>query len=126
MPTSTVDKLLADIRLLSEEQHAIVHAVLALVKQLPGSYAEEVKYGGILFSKDGVQFGGVFVYKQHVSVEFSRGAAIADAFGHLEGSGKGRRHLKLGTLGDIAAKQLAPYLPLALRAASAGAAPPLA
>ena len=39
----------------------------------------------------GVQFGGVFAYKAHVSVEFGNGAKINDSFGFFDGTGKGRR-----------------------------------
>ena len=78
--------------------------------------SEEVKYGGIIFSS-GVQFSGVFAYKQHVSVEFSYGATIDDTLGHLEGGGKYRRHMKLYSAEDIKAKHLAQYLVLALKAA---------
>lgn len=117
MATKSVDALVEDIRLLSEERHETVQAVRALVKKLFGPLAEEeVKYGGILFSS-GIQFGGVFAYKEHVSVEFGHGAAIQDTLGHLEGSGKFRRHIKLKCLADIDDRQLAHYLPLALNAA---------
>ena len=120
MATKSVQSLLEDIRLVSEERHAIVAEVRAMVKQAFKPCSEEVKYGGILFSADGVQFGGVFAYKEHVSVEFGSGAAITDPFGHLEGGGKGRRHLKLRAIEDIKNKKLAQYLPLALDAAKSG------
>lgn len=120
MPSKSIDTLLADIRLVSEEHYQIAAAVRALVKRQFKPSAEEVKYGGILFAS-GVQFCGVFAYKAHVSVEFGHGAAIDDTFGHLEGDGKFRRHLKLLTLADIEAKQLARYLPLALEAAKKNA-----
>lgn len=113
----SVPALLDDIRLLSEDGHALVQAVRALVRATLRNVEEEVKYGGILFSSDGVPFGGVFAYRQHVSVEFGVGAAIADPHGHLEGQGKGRRHIKLRTIDDLATRKLAEYLPLALRAA---------
>ena len=116
MATKSVQALLDDIRLLSGEQYSLVDSVRALVKKTVPSISEEVKYGGILFSS-GVQFCGVFAYKQHVSVEFVSGAKISDAFGHLEGAGKGRRHIKLHSAKDIEAKNLAHYLPLALEAA---------
>ena len=77
--------------------------------------SEEVKYGGILFTS-GVQFGGVFAYKTHVTVEFGNGAKINDSFGFLEGTGKGRRHVKLLTISQIKDKKLAQYLSLALQA----------
>jgi hypothetical protein len=117
--TRTVQALLEDIRQLGEEQFQIVEAVRALVKKTLGPVSEEVKYGGILFAS-GVPFGGVFAYKDHVSVEFSRGAAIEDQEGFLEGGGKGRRHIKLERVGDIKVKKLARYLPLALEAAKRG------
>ncbi len=116
MATKSVQTMLEDIRLLGEEQYGIVEAVRALVKKNFKDCTEEVKYGGILFSS-GIQFCGVFAYKEHVSVEFGSGAKISDAFGHLEGSGKGRRHLKLKSIADIKSKKLAQYLPLALQAA---------
>ena len=116
MPTQSVQTLLEDIRLVSEERHAVVEAVRALVKKTIHPITEEVKYGGILFASD-IPFCGVFAYKEHVSLEFSRGARIDDALGHLEGAGKGRRHIKLMSLVDIKNKKLAEYLPLALAAA---------
>lgn len=116
--TKTVQALLEDVRLLGEEQFAVVESVRALVRELVVPLKEEVKYGGIIFSS-GVQFGGVFAYKEHVTVEFSQGARIADAEGFLEGTGKGRRHLKLRSVRDISSRKLAVYLPLALDAAKA-------
>jgi hypothetical protein len=116
MAIKSVDALVEDIRLMNEERHETVQAVRALVKRLFQPLTEEVKYGGILFTS-GVQFGGVFAYKEHVSVEFGHGAAIHDTLGHLEGSGKFRRHIKLKCLADIEDRQLAHYLPLALSAA---------
>ncbi len=117
MATKSVQSLVEDIRLLSEINHDIVEAVRALVKKTFDASSEEVKYGGILFSS-GVQFCGVFAYKEHVSVEFGSGAKIKDDIGLLEGAGKGRRHLKLKSVAEIRTKKLAEYLSLAHRAAS--------
>lgn len=123
MPAKTVQNFLEDIRLVSESRHQLVQAVRALAaKTFPG-LEEEMKYGGILFSTGGIQFAGVFAYQAHVSVEFGSGARIADAFGHLEGKGLGRRHLKLRGPEDLARKQLAAYLPLALQAAAQASHP---
>lgn len=115
--TKSVQTLLEDIRLLSEERYEVVEAVRALVKKTYKTSSEEVKYGGILFTS-GVQFCGVFAYREHVSVEFGSGAKIDDPFGHLEGAGKGRRHVKLKSVAEIKSKKLVQYLPLALQAAS--------
>ncbi len=118
--TKSVQSLVEDVRLLGEMQHEVVQAVRSLVKKTTPPTHEEVKYGGILFTS-GIQFCGVFAYKEHVSVEFSHGAKIVDSKGHLEGGGKGRRHIKLRDLNDIAEKGLADYLPLALLAAKSSA-----
>lgn len=120
MAAKSAQTLLDDLRLVGEEQYALVSAVRTLIKKTFPPVSEEVKYGGILFSS-GVPFCGVFAYKQHVSVEFGSGAKIADTLGHLEGSGKGRRHIKLRSLEDIRAKHLADYLSLALEAAKGSA-----
>lgn len=116
MASKSVEALIDDFRTLGEAQHAIVQAVRTLLKKQFKNLSEEVKYGGILFTS-GVQFCGVFAYKEHVSVEFGHGAAIQDDMGHLEGSGKFRRHLKLTGIEDIKTKQLKEYLLLALAAA---------
>jgi hypothetical protein len=117
MATKSVQTLVEDIRLISETNYEIVEVVRALVKRTFKSMTEEIKYGGILFSS-GVQFCGVFAYKEHVSVEFGSGAKIEDDFGFLEGAGKSRRHVKLKSVADVKGKRLAEYLSLAHRAAS--------
>jgi hypothetical protein len=115
MTKKSVQTLLEDIRLVSEQNYEIVEAVRALVKKTFETTSEEVKYGGILFTS-GVQFGGVFSYKAHVTVEFGSGSKITDTFGFLEGTGKGRRHVKLMSVAQIKDKKLAQYLSLALHA----------
>ncbi len=102
---------------MNENNYEIVQTVRALTARNFKATTEEVKYGGILFTS-GIQFCGVFAYKEHVSVEFGSGAKIVDPFDHLEGSGKVRRHLKLRSLADITDKKLSAYLLLALQAAS--------
>ena len=118
MATKSVQTLIDDIRFVSELNYDMIEAVRALVKKTFKDATEEVKYGGILFSSQ-VQFGGIFAYKEHVTVEFGHGAKINDEYGFLEGAGKGRRHIKLRSVADIKAKKLAQYLPLAHQAASA-------
>jgi hypothetical protein len=115
MTKKSVQTLLEDIWLVSEQNYEIVEAVRALVKKTFEATSEEVKYGGILFTS-GVQFAGVFSYKAHVTVEFGSGSKITDTFGFLEGAGKRRRHLKLMSFAQIKDKKLAQYLSLALHA----------
>lgn len=116
MPKQTVPNWLEELEKLNPVNFEIVQAVRAVVKKTFPDLVEEVKYGGILFAS-GTSFGGVFSYTSHVSVEFGHGARIRDEWGFLEGSGKGRRHLKLTSKEDIRSRKLALYLPLALQAA---------
>lgn len=92
--------------------------IAAAVKTLAAGIAPKMallpKYGGEVMVPDPAQpkqfVGGVFVYKDHVSVEFSNGAELDDPGGNFEGKGKARRHLKLRTLADIDGKDLVSYL----------------
>ncbi|MBY0465004.1 MAG: DUF1801 domain-containing protein [Burkholderiales bacterium] len=114
--SNSVQAFVQDLQLLGGPQFDMVQAVRKLVSELFPGVQEDVKYGGILFTS-GVQFAGVFAYQAHVSVEFGQGAKMVDAIGLLEGAGKGRRHLKLRSVDDITAKQLAVYVRLAHQAA---------
>jgi len=66
-------------------------------------------YGGIIFLSDR-PFCGLFVRKEHITVEFDRGAEMDDPKGLLEGSGKHRRHLKVHSYNDIKQKQAEFYI----------------
>lgn len=92
----------------------IIKAVKDLADQTVPNVRYIAKYGGEVFTAEpegDKQFvGGVFSYKDHVSVEFSNGATFADPDGHLEGSGKMRRHLKLYTVADVTAKPVGFFL----------------
>ena len=111
-----VKNLLDDWQIGNPSLYEIANSVRTRILQLAGTVDEEVKYGGILFAAP-EPFCGIFVYTQHVSVEFSHGAEIVDLHGLLEGKGKGRRHLKLRTLEDVENKHLTDYLQLAKKSA---------
>ena len=111
-----VKNLLDDWQISNPALYEIANSVRTKIRQLADTVDEEVKYGGILFAAP-EPFCGIFVYKQHVTVEFGHGAEMADPHGLLEGKGKGRRHLKLHTLEDVENKHLAEYLRLAQQAA---------
>lgn len=108
--------LLDDWQTVNPDLYEIASSVRTRILQLADRVDEEVKYGGILFAAP-EPFCGIFVYKQHVSVEFGHGAEIVDPHGLLEGKGKSRRHLKLHMLEDIENKHLTEYLRLAQKAA---------
>ena len=64
---------------------------------------------GIVFLTDNRLICGIFVRKNHISIEFSMGNEIQDADGFLEGSGKYRRHIKLFELKDMKNKKVKYY-----------------
>lgn len=119
MPTAAerVAQLLEDIRAHDADRYTLVQALRKTVLGQDAAITEEVKYGGILFSA-ARPFCGIFSYTKHVSLEFSEGAALPDPHGVLEGQGKGRRHIKLATVQDIAARHVAQYLKPAFKAAA--------
>ena len=67
-------------------------------------------YGGRVFAcepgKHASLVCGHFIYKQHVSLEFSNGARLTDPHGVLEGKGKHRRHVKLTSVDQVAEKSV--------------------
>lgn len=87
MTQGRVQQLLDDIRSLSEERYRLVVGLRERILTLSPDISEEVKYGGLLYSSN-TPFCGIFAYSQHVSVEFSEGAALADPLQVLEGQGK--------------------------------------
>lgn len=117
MPADRVSILLEDLRLLDQGRFELVRSLRELILGLASSVSEEVKYGGLLFSA-GKPFCGVYAYVRHVSLEFGAGASLADKYKVLEGEGKFRRHIKLSSAQDIAAKHVREYLALAFAAAS--------
>lgn len=112
-----VTQLLEDLRAQDADRFALVQALREAVLGLGESVTEEVKYGGLLFSAS-KPFCGIFSYTRHVSLEFSEGAALPDPHRVLEGQGKGRRHIKLVSVQDIAARHVAQYLKPAFQAAT--------
>ncbi len=112
-----IKNLLEDWQSAHPHLYEIAYSARAKVLQLAGTVVEEAKYGGILFAAP-APFCGIFVYRQHVTVEFGHGAEMEDPHGFLEGKGKSRRHVKLHTLEDIENKHLADYLYLARQAAN--------
>lgn len=81
----------------------------AALKEIVGDVAPDVrlvpKYGGEVLAhqpdNDKKFVGGIFAYKDHVTMEFSEGATFNDPDGLLQGSGKRRRHLKFESADDV-------------------------
>lgn len=88
-----------------------------LVAEIAPEAGRRGMYGGIMFELElGVPrtaICGHFVYKDHVSLEFSHGVHLSDPNGVLEGGGKHRRHIKLRDSNDLEVKAVRRFLELA-------------
>ena len=100
-----VQRFLDDIAEADNEKFEILQKLREVVFRKFSEVSEVVKYGGIMFSLENQKdFGGLFVYKDYVSFEFSNGAQFSDPQKFLEGKGKFRRHLKIRFLAEIKTK----------------------
>ncbi len=97
---SDVNDLLAIFAEKNIEHYEIVQALREMLFQVYPKVKERKMYGGIMFSID-EDFAGLFVYKEHVTMEFGNGYLFEDPSEILDGTGKQRRNLKFKTLKDI-------------------------
>ena len=105
-----VQSFLDDLQDLKPEQCTVIKMCRKMVFQANPNVSERFIYGGIMFSLNGEDFGGVFASKKHVSFEFGKGIDLDDPIKNLEGVGKFRRHLKLRTLEDVEKKTVGYYI----------------
>ena len=107
-----IKALVEDLRMSHPDIYPIAEQARRLVHNILPQASERVIYGGFMFATE-ADVCGVFVYTGHASVEFGRGAELADPYGALEGKGKFRRHIKLRSADDIEGKHLSEYVALA-------------
>ncbi|MCW8876253.1 MAG: DUF1801 domain-containing protein [Kangiellaceae bacterium] len=110
-----INQLLEDIQYQSPQKYELFQFLRNLIKSQNSDLSEQVKYGGLVFSCGGVLRCGVFVYKNHLSLEFGAGAEFPDPDKLLEGKGKFRRHLKLTEIVDVEGKKVEYFVKLATR-----------
>jgi len=96
-----VQHFLDGIELIDHDKYELLNAMRDIVFKIYPRVQERMMYGGIMFSYDKNDFGGLFIRKNHISFEFARGYLMKDPKKLLEGSGKFRRHLKIGTLENV-------------------------
>jgi len=109
-----VQKFLDSIMIIDNEKFNTLNIMREIVFETYQKTDERIMYGGILFSIDNEDFGGLFVRKNHISFEFSKGFIMNDPKKLLEGSGKFRRHLKIKTEADIKNKDVILFVKQAL------------
>ena len=98
-----IQDFMAGLEVLDIAKYKILQGLREIVLSNFPEVRERMMYGGIMFSEH-TDFSGIFIYQNHVTMEFSHGFKFCDPDGVLEGKGKYRRHLKFRSLDDVAAK----------------------
>jgi hypothetical protein len=104
----TPQQFLKELKEHDTDKYLIVTTLRELVMK-DKSTTEEIKYGGLLYSVK-KPYTGIFVYKDHVNLEFTDGVKLNDPAGLLTGSGKQRRHCTFVTTSDIDSTAVAALL----------------
>jgi len=100
-----IKQLLQDFDYVNPELGKIIRSLHKTVMSIAPDLEEKIMYGGIIFVIPNRMFCGLFLRKNHVSVEFDLGYLLKDTEKHLEGSGQYRRHLKIFNKKDIKIKK---------------------
>ena len=110
-----VNKFMDDLQFVSPDQIEIIESIRSIFFNADKDLVEDIKYGGLVFNLSSDLIGGIFPYKNHISIEFSNGVEFPDPSGILEGKGKQRRHLKIFEKQDIDAKKVESFVAEALK-----------
>ena len=105
-----INNFTQDILFMDEDKGETIISLIKLVLEIAPIAKEEIKYGGLVFASDKRLFCVIFVRKNHISVDFDRGAEMQDPNNFLEGSGKNRRHLEIFQQEDIKNKKVEYYI----------------
>ena len=109
-----VQYFLDRIMIIDKEKYCTQNAIRENILKIYLKTDERMMYGGIMFSLDTYDYGGLFVRKNHISFEFSKGFMMKDPYKILEGSGKFRRHLKIRSREDIKNKDVTFFIKQAI------------
>jgi hypothetical protein len=110
-----VERFIQDALFIDEEQGKILVSLRKTILKISPDAQEEIKYGGLVFNVDTKLICGIFLRKEHISLEFSLGMMISDPGEYLEGNGKYRRHLKISDRKDIKGKKVESYVSKAFK-----------
>ena len=109
-PNKKVNDFLIDIQSTFPDECKTVETIREIFFEENPEIDEDIKYGGIVFNVSGCLVGGIFLYKKHISIEFSDGANFSDPNNLLEGKGKMRKHLTILEMNDIKNKNINFYI----------------
>jgi hypothetical protein len=105
-----IEKLLQGFDLVSPKLAFIIQSLRKMVRKIAPDSEEKIMYGGIIYSMPERMFCGLFLRKNHVSVEFDLGYLLNDKKNYLEGNGKYRRHLKIHNEEEIIIKKVEKFM----------------
>lgn len=90
-----------------------------IIKEVCPGAGRRSMYGGKVFELEAgnpkTMVCGHFIYKNHVSLEFTKGNELRDPERVLDGKGKYRRHIKLTSQSDIRDKSVRSMIEQAFR-----------
>ena len=101
-----VQKFLNELTIVDNEKYKILIKLREIILTNFSRTNERIMYGGIMFSLEGEFYSGLFIRKNHISLEFSKGFLMNDPTKILEGKGKYRRHLKIRLKEDVLDKEV--------------------
>jgi len=104
-----IDNFMQDILYTDSDKGEVLVCLREIVLKVAPDAKEEIKYGGLVFVIGKRLFCGIFIRKNHITIEFDRGIEMEDADNYLEGSGI-RRHIKLFQQKDIRNKKVEYYI----------------
>jgi hypothetical protein len=109
-----IDEFFEDIQFQFPEKIEIMKSIREIFNDCNPKLDEEIKYGGLVFNLSNTLMGGIFVYSEHISIEFSFGVELSDPDRILEGKGKKRRHIKIRQIKDIQEKKVKDFVTSAM------------
>lgn len=105
-----VQNFLDEIMMIDGEKYNSLVEIREIIFNIFPKIDEKIMYGGIVFFFNAEMFSGLFVNKNHVTLEFSKGFLMEDPNSHLEGKGKYRRHLKIMKREDVLSKEVVSFV----------------
>jgi hypothetical protein len=110
-----VENFMLDIQSVSVERYNIAMQLREFFLDAEPSLSEDIKYGGLVFIRDRELLSGIFLYKEHISIEFGNGINLSDPNSILEGKGKSRRHIKIRSEEELQVKNVRSHIKQSLR-----------
>ena len=101
-----MDQLVAK---LGQPHREIVEVLRKVIKAAAPDIEERVSWGTPWYFQNGMVCG-IVSCKAHVNLQLIKGARLTDPRHLLEGTGKGMRHLKLHTPGEISVAQITRWI----------------